>query len=309
MGWLLVPIQGRCDGDEVLPGGERLDRGWDGCEISGLDGLPSFWAAVATAEAKDWLLGVRYPLFAPPGDAPVPGPSRPGAPAARAAACGALPLLDPDPAVAGAALDRAEAAAVEAASVAAKYIEFFVLALGGGSGAACGPATRAAVHRACERLAAVRERHRIEVVLGVAVPAAARGPAAADPAPWLADLAAEFPRLALALTLPGAAGGGAAVGGAAGWGAAGAPAPPVVPGGESTAPVPDWPWLPWVGHLRLDGTALGTAAGALAEAIAAAVSRRRPGFRVVLQQPDGTPEPRRTAAFTRARDLVRRVGN
>lgn len=299
MGWLLVPIQGRYDGDEGLPGGERLDRGWDGCEISGLDGLPSFWAAVSTAEAKDWLLGVRYPLFAPPGDAPAPDPSRPGAPAARAAAWGALPLLDPDPAVAYAALDRVEAAAVEAASVAAKYIEFFVLTLGGASGAACGPATQAAVHRACERLAAVRERHRIEVVLGVTLSAAASGPAAADPAPWLADLAAEFPRLALALALPG----GAAEG------EAGAPAPPAVPGGESAAAVAGWPWLPWVGHLRLDGTALGTAGGALAEAIAVAVSRRRPGFRVVLGQPDGTPEPRRAAAFTWVRDLVRRVGN
>lgn len=64
MAWVLVPIRGGFDGGEVTAEGLPLDLPWDGCELTQLADLPSLYAAVATAEAKDWLVGVRAPLLA-----------------------------------------------------------------------------------------------------------------------------------------------------------------------------------------------------------------------------------------------------
>lgn len=104
---LFVPIHGHYDGGEANACGESLAaERWDGAEVGLLDGLPSLLAAVAAAEAKDWLLGAHWPLLLAPG-APVH-----------------LPLLHPDPAARRRALAAAAAAMQQAKQVAARYIVF-----------------------------------------------------------------------------------------------------------------------------------------------------------------------------------------
>lgn len=65
MAWLMTIIRGRHKGEDENIYGESLTRPFDGAEIGLFRELPDIWAAVATAEMRDWLVGVHYPLLAP----------------------------------------------------------------------------------------------------------------------------------------------------------------------------------------------------------------------------------------------------
>ncbi len=182
---LFVPIHGHYDGGEVNSHGESLATAdWDGAEIGLLDGVPSLLAAVAATEAKDWMLGVHYPVV-----------RRPGQPHH-------LPLVHPDPAERRQALAAAIAAMQQARKLAAQYILFhFPLpgpalpgmhpALGQGGLQPVPPWDCTMVARdTCAALAEASSREGIEVVLET------DGPQAAF---YVGDLwerlLAEFPQL------------------------------------------------------------------------------------------------------------------
>ncbi|MCG0237837.1 MAG: hypothetical protein L6E13_00750 [Firmicutes bacterium] len=63
MAWVLVTLAGAFSGEEANAAGQPLDLPWDGCELHRMAGLTSLYAAVATAEARDWLVGARLPLL------------------------------------------------------------------------------------------------------------------------------------------------------------------------------------------------------------------------------------------------------
>lgn len=61
MALLFLTIRGRYGGEDVQQDGLALGAGWDGAEIGLLEDIASFWAAVAAAEAHEWIVGVHYP--------------------------------------------------------------------------------------------------------------------------------------------------------------------------------------------------------------------------------------------------------
>lgn len=160
---LFVPIHGHYDGGEETAYGESLDTAaWDGAEVGLLDGLPSLLAAVAAAEAKDWLLGVHWPVVRAPGQ-PVH-----------------LPLLHPDPEERRRALQAAAGAMDQARQVGARYILFhFPVPAVQPAGAdlagwrhspppvAPWPGAAGAARAACAGLAEASARTGVEVVLEV----------------------------------------------------------------------------------------------------------------------------------------------
>lgn len=62
MAHLFLTVRGRYAGEDVQQDGIRLDAGWDGGELGLFEDLASFWAAVAAAEAHDWIVSVHWPL-------------------------------------------------------------------------------------------------------------------------------------------------------------------------------------------------------------------------------------------------------
>lgn len=58
---LFLTVRGRYAGEEVQQDGIRLDAGWHGGELGLFEDLASFWAAVAAAEAHDWIVSVHWP--------------------------------------------------------------------------------------------------------------------------------------------------------------------------------------------------------------------------------------------------------
>lgn len=106
MAWLLTTIHVSHRGEDENYFGESLNRPFDGVEIGFLRQMADIWAAVATAEMRDWLVGVHYPLFLP--EPPVVH----------------LPFTSADPEQRREAYTRAEQAARDARAVGARYILF-----------------------------------------------------------------------------------------------------------------------------------------------------------------------------------------
>lgn len=107
MAWLLTTLQEHYAGADANAWGESLERSWDGAEIGFLPAISHVYAAVAAAEAKDWIFGVHHPLYA-------------GGPRTSRH----LPLLSADPAARAGALAAARQAAFDARAIGARWILF-----------------------------------------------------------------------------------------------------------------------------------------------------------------------------------------